>query len=109
MGVGNFIPRIFGNFKPILTPSQQRLATERYTIDALNRLTAVSYPNADTASYSYDAGGNLLTVTATGLGTTTYSPVGHDVLVPSISSPVGLPVRQRASTAARRSWLKAYC
>jgi RHS repeat-associated protein len=35
--------------------------TESYTMDVLNRLTGVSYPNSDTASYTYDAAGNRLT------------------------------------------------
>ncbi|MGC7846927.1 Ig-like domain-containing protein [Desulforudis sp. 1088] len=34
-----------------------------YTYDDLGRLTAVTYPNGDTLNYSYDAGGNLLSVT----------------------------------------------
>ena len=32
--------------------------TETYTLDALNRVTAVSYPNGDNVSYAYDANGN---------------------------------------------------
>lgn len=41
--------------------------TESYTLDALNRLTNVSYPNGDTAAYSYDANGNRLTQTFNGV------------------------------------------
>ena len=32
--------------------------TESYTLDALNRITNVVYPNGDTVSYTYDANGN---------------------------------------------------
>ena len=45
---------------------------ESYTLDALNRLTNVSYPNGDAAAYSYDANGNRLTQTFNGV-TTNYS------------------------------------
>ncbi len=50
--------------------------TENYTLDALGapwaQLTNVSYPNGDTAAYSYDANGNRLTQTFNGV-TTNYS------------------------------------
>ncbi|HEX2679781.1 MAG TPA: RHS repeat-associated core domain-containing protein, partial [Candidatus Dormibacteraeota bacterium] len=46
--------------------------TESYTLDALNRLTAVSYANGDNASYTYDAAGNRLSTTFNG-STTNYS------------------------------------
>lgn len=41
--------------------------TESYTLDALNRLTGVTYPNGDVVSYSYDAAGNRLTQTVNGV------------------------------------------
>ncbi|MGI8553119.1 MAG: RHS repeat-associated core domain-containing protein, partial [Dehalococcoidia bacterium] len=53
---------------------------ESYTLDGLNRLTAVTYPQGDTASYSYDASGNRLTKTA-GSTTTTYSYDDADQLL----------------------------
>jgi RHS repeat-associated protein len=43
--------------------------TETYTLDDLNRVTAVSYPNGDTVSYAYDANGNILTRTFNGVPT----------------------------------------
>jgi len=45
--------------------------TEAYTLDSLNRLTQVSYPNSDKVSYTYDAAGNRLTQTVNGT-TTSY-------------------------------------
>jgi len=45
--------------------------TESYTLDALNRVTGVSYANGDTASYTYDAAGNRLSATVNG-STTAY-------------------------------------
>lgn len=46
--------------------------TESYTLDALNRLTNATYPNGDTAAYSYDGNGNCLSQTFNGV-TTNYS------------------------------------
>jgi len=46
--------------------------TDSYTLDALNRLTNATYPNGDTAAYSYDANGNRLSQTFNG-AVTTYS------------------------------------
>jgi YD repeat-containing protein len=46
--------------------------TESYTLDALNRLTSVTYPGPATTSYTYDANGNRLTKTAGGT-TTNYT------------------------------------
>ncbi len=43
--------------------------TENYTLDALNRLTNVTYPNGDVAGYTYDANGNRLTKTFNGTPT----------------------------------------
>lgn len=43
--------------------------TESYTLDVLNRLTNVSYPNGDTAAYSYDPNGNRLSQTFNGVAT----------------------------------------
>ncbi len=48
------------------------VGTESYTLDALNRLIAVSYPNGDNMSYNYDAAGNRLSMTSGG-STTNYS------------------------------------
>jgi RHS repeat-associated protein len=42
---------------------------ENYTLDTLNRLTAVSYPNGDKAAYTYDAAGNRLTSSQNGVAT----------------------------------------
>ena len=55
--------------------------TESYTLDALNRITAVSYPQGDTASYTYDPAGNRLTKTTTQGGTTTYTYDDADELL----------------------------
>jgi RHS repeat-associated protein/uncharacterized repeat protein (TIGR01451 family) len=46
--------------------------TESYTLDPLNRLTQVAYPNGDKVSYTYDAAGNRLTQVVNGV-TTNYS------------------------------------
>jgi YD repeat-containing protein len=59
---------LFTNYT--VDPNGNRIAMESngglesYTLDALNRLTNVSYPNGDTAAYSYDANSNRLTATA---------------------------------------------
>lgn len=51
---------------------------ESYTLDALNRLTAVSYPNGDSSSYTYDAAGNRLSSTVDSSTTNyTYSAAGR--------------------------------
>jgi RHS repeat-associated protein len=47
-------------------------AAETYTLDALNRLTSVTYPGPTTTTYTYDANGNRLTKTAGGV-TTNYT------------------------------------
>jgi RHS repeat-associated protein len=47
--------------------------TETYTLDALNRLTNVTYANSDTAAYTYDANGNRLSHTVNGVQTHTYT------------------------------------
>jgi RHS repeat-associated protein len=52
-----------------------------YALDALNRLTNVSYPQGDTASYSYDPNGNRLTKTTTQGGTATYTYDDADQLL----------------------------
>lgn len=44
--------------------------TENYTLDAINRLTNVTYPNGDVVGYTYDANGNRLTKTFNGTPTT---------------------------------------
>ena len=44
--------------------------TTSYNYDALDRLTSVSYPNADTVSYGYDAAGNRTSLTRNGTTTT---------------------------------------
>lgn len=46
--------------------------TENYTLDALSRLTNVTYGNGDTASYAYDANGNRTSQTVNG-ATTNYN------------------------------------
>jgi RHS repeat-associated protein len=46
--------------------------SERYTLDALGRLRAVTYPDGQVSTYTYDAGGNRLTE-ATGATTRTYT------------------------------------
>ncbi len=52
--------------------------TESYTVDALNRLTGVTYPNGDVVSYTYDAAGNRLTQTVNGVPRTyTYDAAGQ--------------------------------
>ncbi len=43
--------------------------TENYTLDALDRLTGVTYPNGDVVGYTYDANGNRLTKTFNGTPT----------------------------------------
>jgi YD repeat-containing protein len=43
--------------------------TETYTLDALNRLTGVSYANGDVVAYTYDAQGNRLTEVVNGVTT----------------------------------------
>ena len=47
--------------------------TESYTLDALNRLTNVTYANNDTDVFTYDASGNLLTHTFNGNLVATYT------------------------------------
>jgi RHS repeat-associated protein len=47
--------------------------TESYTLDALNRLTNVTYANSDTAAYTYDANGNRLTQAVNGATVATYT------------------------------------
>ena len=55
--------------------------TESYTLDALNRLTSVSYPGGGgTVTYTYDANGNRLTKVAGGV-TTNYSYDNADQLL----------------------------
>ncbi len=53
--------------------------TESYTLDALNRLTNVTYPNNDTEAFAYDAAGNRLTHTFNGnpVATYSYDPAGQ--------------------------------
>ncbi len=52
--------------------------TESYTLDVLNRLTGVSYPNGDAAAYTYDAAGNRLSSTLNGATTSyTYDSAGR--------------------------------
>ena len=55
------------------TSATSAAGTERYTLDALDRLTNVTYPNGDTAAYTYDATGNRLTATVNGTTTATYT------------------------------------
>ncbi len=55
--------------------------TESYTLDALNRLTQVVYPNNDTVDYTYDANGNRLTTTLNGNQIATYSYNAADQLL----------------------------
>jgi RHS repeat-associated protein len=57
--------------------------TESYTLDALSRITAVTYPNGDTSSYTYDANGNRLSWTRAGTnaGTTNYTYDDADQLL----------------------------
>lgn len=53
-------------------------ANESYTLDPLNRLTQVNYANGDSASYSYDAGGNRTSESLNGITTTfTYNAAGQ--------------------------------
>ncbi|MGI8551874.1 MAG: RHS repeat-associated core domain-containing protein, partial [Dehalococcoidia bacterium] len=54
--------------------------SETYTLDAANRLTNATYPQGDTASYSYDGNGNMLTKKV-GSTTTTYSYDDADQLL----------------------------
>jgi RHS repeat-associated protein len=54
--------------------------TESYTVDALGRLTSVTYPGGVTESYTYDAHGNRVTKTAGGQ-TTNYTYDDADQLV----------------------------
>ena len=52
--------------------------TESYSLDALNRITAVSYPNGDHATYTYDAAGNRLSSTLNSTTTNyTYDAAGR--------------------------------
>jgi RHS repeat-associated protein len=43
--------------------------TETYTLDALDRVTSVLYPNGDQVTYEYDDNGNRLTMTVNGVPT----------------------------------------
>ena len=47
--------------------------TESYTLDALNRVTGVTYRNGDTAGYTYDANGNWLTYVFNGQTVNSYT------------------------------------
>lgn len=49
-----------------------------YTYDDLNRLTSVDYENGQTITYTYDAGGNLLSVTIAAAPVTIYGDVNGD-------------------------------
>ncbi len=67
-----------------LDPNGNRIAvampggTENYTLDALNRLTNVTYANGDSAGYTYDALGNRLSETFNGTTTNyTYDDAGQ--------------------------------
>ncbi|MDQ6713910.1 MAG: hypothetical protein M3Z28_12085, partial [Candidatus Dormibacteraeota bacterium] len=52
--------------------------TESYTLDVMNRLTQVTYPNSDKVSYTYDAAGNRLTQTVNGVATSySYNVAGQ--------------------------------
>jgi len=52
--------------------------TESYSLDALSRITSVTYADGSTASYTYDAGGNRLTRTQGGQVTNyTYDNAGQ--------------------------------
>jgi RHS repeat-associated protein len=60
--------------------------TESYTLDVLNRLTGVTYPNGDAASYTYDAAGNRLTSTLNSATTNyTYDSAGRLTAAGAIS------------------------
>ncbi|MHB8575189.1 MAG: RHS repeat-associated core domain-containing protein [Dehalococcoidia bacterium] len=58
---------------------------ETYTLDALNRLTTVVYPDSTSTGYTYDAVGNRSTMT-TAAGTTTYAYDSADRLT-SVTQP----------------------
>jgi RHS repeat-associated protein len=53
--------------------------TETYTLDALNRLTGVTYANSDVVAYTYDAQGNRLTEVVNSVTTqsNTYDSAGE--------------------------------
>jgi RHS repeat-associated protein/uncharacterized repeat protein (TIGR01451 family) len=63
-----------GNRVAVTSPA----GTERYELDALNRLTKATYPGGDTTSYTYDPAGNRLTKSANGETTSyDYNPAGQ--------------------------------
>ena len=81
--------------------------TERYTLDALNRLTNVAYPNGDTAAYTYDATGNRLTETLNGVPTaTTYAYDAADQLTSDGARAYGYDAAGNRTTAGtdRFAW-----
>ena len=51
-----------------------------YTYDDLNRLTSVTYDNGQKVDYTYDAGGNLLSVQSTGVTSEHYHVFGEVLL-----------------------------
>lgn len=58
-----------GNRTSVTTPA----GTESYTLDALNRLTNVTYANGDSEAFTYDPAGNRLTHEVNGVQVASYS------------------------------------
>ena len=61
--------------------------TETYTLDALNRITAVAYPDGTTEAFAYDPAGNRTSHTQTDGTTVTYS---HDAAGQLVSDSTGV-------------------
>jgi YD repeat-containing protein len=62
----------------ILALAQPPAYAAEYLYDPLNRLTRVIYQSGITINYHYDAGGNLVNITTTGLSTYTLSGIVTD-------------------------------
>jgi RHS repeat-associated protein len=68
--IGHFTYTLDADGNP--TSVTSTAGTERYSLDALNRLTGVTYANGDVTNYTYDAAGNRLSRSDNGV-TTSYA------------------------------------